>query len=107
MKPTIPKHLEPPTRKWVKSVLDDYELEDHHIHLLILAAEALDRSNAARKLIDEHGMVYFDKAGQPKPFPAVIIERDAKDLFRRLLRELNLSEGGEENRPPGLKYGGK
>jgi len=103
----IPKHLSADSRKWFKTVIDTYELDPHHVHVLTLAAESLDRANEARKRIDEHGMVYQDKAGQPKARPEVIIERDCKDLFRRLLRELNLSEEPAENRPPGLKFGGK
>lgn len=106
-KRTIPKHLTASTRKWVKSVIDDYELQDHQFHILLLAAGALDRAEQARQELDTHGMVYTDKAGQPKPRPEVIIERDSKDLFRRLLRELNLSEESTEPRPPSLGYGGK
>lgn len=107
MKTVIPKHLSPASRKWFKEVIETYELDSHHLHVLTMACEAMDRSTEARKLIEEQGMVYMDKAGQPKPHPAVIVERDQKDLFRRLLRELNLSEEPAESRPPRLGYGGK
>ena len=88
-------------------MLSEFDLEEHHFHLLILAGETLDRSEQARRALAEHGMVYLDKANQPKPRPEVLIERDSKDLFRRLLRELNLSEEAPETRPPRLNYGGK
>lgn len=106
-KRTIAKHLTTSTRKWVKSVTDDYELLDHQYHLLILATEALDRSELARREIQKHGMTYQDRANMPKSRPEVLIERDSKDLFRRLLRELNLSEVVEDSRPARLGYGGK
>ena len=106
-KKAIPQHLAASTRKWVKSVCDNYELEDHQFHLLILAGEALDRSEQARLEIQANGMTFDDKAGQPKPRPEVAIELSCKDLFRRLLRELNLSEEIPESRPPRLGYGGK
>ena len=38
-----PEYLRPKTRKWVKGVLKEYELEEHHIKLLILAAKSWDR----------------------------------------------------------------
>jgi len=102
---TVPKHLSASSQKWVKSVLEVFELEDHHYHLLILAGETLDTSEAARKAIVKHGMTFEDKAGQPKPRPEVAIEANSKDLFRRLLRELNLSEPIPEQRPP--RMGGR
>lgn len=106
-KRTIPQHLTPSTRKWVRSVNDSYELEDHQFYILTLAAEALDTSERARLEIATHGMTFEDKFGQPKPRPEVAIESGAKDLFRRMLRELNLSEAPDDTRPPKLGYGGK
>jgi len=106
-KRTVPKHLSMSTRKWVKVVLNEFELQDHHFHLLILAGEALDRSELARREIAKHGMTFSGKDGSPRLRPEVLVERDSKDLFRRLLRELNLSEESAESRPPRLKYGGE
>jgi hypothetical protein len=54
MKPnsiSIPKHLQPATRQWFASVVEDYELEPHHVRLLTLAAEAWDRGVQAREAI--------------------------------------------------------
>lgn len=101
----IPKHLKKATQKWVKEISETYELESHHRRLLILAAESWDRCQDAREAIAEHGTIYIDKFQQPKPRPEVAIERDSRIAFARLIRELNLSEGPEEIRPPALKYG--
>lgn len=85
-----PKHLEKSTQRWVKTVLEDFDLEAHHFKLLILAAEAWDRTVAARQVIDAQGMTFEDRFGQPKARPEIAIERDSRIGFTRLMRELAL-----------------
>ncbi len=86
----VSKHLRKPTQTWVKSVLKDFDLEEHHFKLLVLAAESWDRVCAAREIIDAQGMTYFDRFDQPKARPEIAIERDHKIVLARLLRELSL-----------------
>jgi hypothetical protein len=86
----VPKHLRKPTQTWVKSVLSEYDLEEHHFKLLVSAADSWDRICASREVIDRDGMTYLDRFGQPKPRPEIAIERDNKILLARLLRELAL-----------------
>lgn len=85
-----PKHLRPATRKWFAAVLEEFDLEDHHVRLLTLAGEAWDRGQAAREYIDANGMTFTDRFGQPKARPEVAIERDSRIGFARLIRELAL-----------------
>ena len=101
-----PAHLETETAKWFESVLTDYELEPHHIRLLVLAAEAWDRCNQARGLIAVEGLTIRDRFGQMRAHPAVSIERDSRIAFSRLIRELNLcaEEVPDPPRPKPLKY---
>ena len=110
-KQTAPKHLKTATRRWCRSVMERWCLEEHHRRLLVLAAESWDRSEGARKVIDEQGAVYFDRFGQPKMRPECLIERDAKATFSRLLRELDLDleAPAASSRPPALRSirGGK
>ncbi|MBN9008236.1 MAG: hypothetical protein J0H40_22850 [Rhizobiales bacterium] len=100
--PRPPAHLKQPTAKWWRSVTDDLDLDPHHIRLLTLVAEARDRSQQAREIIEAEGMTYLDRFGCPKPRPEVAIERDARIGFARLLRELALDgvEGPEAPRAP-------
>jgi P27 family predicted phage terminase small subunit len=100
----IPKHLNSETKKWFKEVLNNYELESHHIKLLTLAAEAWDRCSQAREAIAKHGLFIKDRYGSIKINPACNVERDSKIIFARLLRELgfDLERGNETNRPPRL-----
>ena len=102
---TSTKHLKPKTRQWVRSVMSTWLLEAHHERLLILAGEAWDRSESARKVIDEQGAVYFDRFKQPKARPETLIERDAKATFSRMLRELDLDleAPAATSRPPALR----
>lgn len=102
--PKPPKHLPRETRAWWSSVVQDFELEPHHIRLLTLAAEAWDRCQQARAILAKHGLTYEDRFGQPTARPEVGIERDSRIAFARLLRELDLDveppRGG--SRPPAL-----
>ena len=88
--PRPPDHLRAPTREWFTSVVSDYQLEQHHIRLLTLAAESWDRCVEAREALAEHGLVYTDRFGSPRARPEIAVERDNKTVFARLLRELDL-----------------
>ena len=55
-KPKAPQHLRPETRRWWRSVVADYVLEEHHKRLLTLAAEAFDRCAEAREVLTRDGL---------------------------------------------------
>ncbi|RWE25323.1 MAG: hypothetical protein EOS41_12355 [Mesorhizobium sp.] len=86
--PKPPSHLSKAAKKWWKQVVADYDLDAHHIHLLQLACQALDRGTAAREVIDSDGMTYTDRFGCPRARPEVAVERDSRIAFARLVREL-------------------
>jgi hypothetical protein len=93
---------------WVKSVLQNWVLEKHHIRLLLLAASHWDAAAAARQVIQRDGAVYLDRFGCPKPRPEVAIFRDSSVVFSRLLRELALDvEQLESPRPTAFIGKGK
>jgi phage terminase small subunit len=85
-----PGHLSADSAAWFAVVVRDWPLDDHHVRLLTLAAEAWDRAAEARLVIAEHGITYTDRFGAPRMHPAVVVERDARLGFARLLRELDL-----------------
>ena len=100
-----PKHLSRESKAFWRSVLKDYELEDHHLKLLQAACESWDRVLAARKEIEAKGEYYTDRWDQPRPHPAHKVELDNKSMFTRLIRELALDlEPPKESRPP-RQYG--
>lgn len=85
-----PKHLQKATKAWFDGVVAVFELEEHHIKLLTLAAESWDRCNEAREALAKNGLVYADRFGAPHARPEVSIERDSRTSFTRCLRELAL-----------------
>jgi hypothetical protein len=98
----IPDHLRPETRKWIKGILVDYELESHHFRQLIKTSEAWDRSEQAREELLRDGLTVLDRYGTKKAHPCVGIERDARTAFFRGLRELALDgvDAPDAARPP-------
>ena len=104
-----PSELEARGRAFWTAIVASYDLDDHGLALLRLAAVALDQHEAARLALVEAGSpITTDRFGQAKPHPAVGIMRDCAVTFARLTRELNLAdEAVEAARPPVLKYGGR
>ena len=102
--PAAPKHLTASTRRWWENVVREWELAEHHIRLLTLAAEAWDRAEAARCAVQEHGLIFITRFGEPRARPEVGVERDSRLAFARLLRELDLDlDAPAESRPPSLR----
>jgi phage terminase small subunit len=102
---SIPRHLSAKARKFFRSVMTEFELEEHHLKLLTLACTAWDRAEAARLIVEKSGLTYNDRFGQPVSRPEIAIERDSRLAFARLLREIGLDASEPpDSRPPKLKY---
>lgn len=86
----VPGHLRPETRKWLRGILADFELESQDFRVLVKTGEAWDRSEQAREAIATDGLTVVDRYGTPKAHPCVAIERDSRTAFFRGLRELAL-----------------
>lgn len=103
--PVAPAHVEPATAAWWLRVVTTWELDEHHVRLLTLAAESYDRCVQAREILKKRGLTYKDFRGAPKARPEVAIERDSRIAFVRTLRELDLDVDppGEDARAPTLR----
>jgi phage terminase small subunit len=102
--PKAPEHLKPATATWWREVMQDYDLEPHHVRLLTLAGEAWDRGVQAREILAEKGLTYDDRFKQPRARPEVAIERDSRIAFARLVRELALDiDEPETPRVPAIR----
>lgn len=100
-RPTPPKHLSAATKRWWRTVTEEFDLEPHHLRLLQAAAEAWDRCQQARQILEREGVTYADRFGAPRKHPAVSIEENARLAFARLVRELDLEgEPDPDRRPP-------
>jgi len=98
-----PRHLGKTAAAFYRHVVDSFHLDKHHIQILIRACEALDRCEAAREAIAEHGLIYTDVHGNPRKRPEVSIEADSRLAFLRCCRELRLYDvvpAEEYTRPP-------
>ena len=89
-RPKPPKHLSRASAVWYREVATTWELEAHHLRMLQLCCEAWDRGQDARETLAECGPTFIDRWGQPRAHPSVAIERDARVVFTRCLRELGL-----------------
>ena len=89
-KHVFPDHIKGKTLEWVHSVLEIFELDGHHIRLLVHAAESWDQAELARSVLEKDGLTFLDRFNQPHPRPEVAIARDSRILFSRLVRELDL-----------------
>lgn len=97
--PPAPAHLRKETAKWWREVVSTYEVEGHHLHLLRLCCEAMDRCEEARLALAENGPIYRDRFGCPRPHPSVAIERDARISVARLMREIGLDSASPPTAP--------
>ncbi len=88
--PAAPEHLAEATKTWWTSVVAEWDLDEHHVRLLSLAAESWDRAQEAREALAKHGITYTDRFGSPRARPEIAIERDSRISFARLLRDLDL-----------------
>lgn len=96
---TAPKHLRAATRRWFEATAIEFELEEHHLKLLTLASENWDRCCEARESLKTSGMTYTDRFGQPRSRPEIAILRDCTIAFARLMRELDLDEEENPDKP--------
>ncbi len=96
VKHKVPAHLSADTRRWIRGILEDYDLDPHHFRILIQTAQAWDRAEEAREKLADEGLTVVDRYGTPKAHPCVGIERDSRTAFFRGLRELALDVPGPE-----------
>lgn len=91
-----PAHLRAETKSWWRRVVAEYQLEQHHLKLLQLAAESWDRANEARESLAISGLTFVDDRRNVRANPLIAVEKDAKALFMRALGALQL-----DLEPPG------
>jgi P27 family predicted phage terminase small subunit len=88
--PRAPQHLSKAQRELWREIVERYELELHHLRLLKLLCEALDRAEEARQALVRDGSYVRDRFDQLKPHPALTVERDSRASAAKLARELAL-----------------
>jgi hypothetical protein len=88
-----PKHLSERSKRIWRAVVSDYDLRElHHLTVLRLGLEAVDRAELARLQIAKDGLFLPDRYGGVKAHPAEKTARDSTVIAARCFRELALSE---------------
>ncbi len=98
--PKPARGLSPRARGIWSRIVDSWDIEaagEHHFALLTEALRSLDRAEEARKYLDSHGLTFEDRFGQPKERPQVAIEHRHRNLFRLLIRDLELDFDPEDD----------
>jgi phage terminase small subunit len=99
-----PKELDGAGLAYWRTVARAWKLDAHQWEVLRQACRCLDTIAAAEAVVAKDGGVYQDRFGQSKPHPALLIVRDFRGLFVRLVRELGLSDDASDSRPAPLTH---
>ena len=104
-RPAAPKGLEASTKRWFIDTCERWELEPHHLRLLAIAARAWDEAEQASALMRKDGLLITMPSGATRPHPAARMANEARAMFARALRELDLdlNPPAEAKRPSPLR----
>jgi hypothetical protein len=84
------------SKRWFRAIVDDYEPSHAEIRLLETACRAHDRAEQCRRLVDKQGVTVKDRFGQVKIHPALVEERQQRDLCRRAISNLSFDAESPE-----------
>jgi phage terminase small subunit len=97
----VPAHLSPESKEFYRKAVDAYELDDHHLLLLVKALEAFDLAEKCRKILHKEGLVYTDRFGSPRARPETKILNDSRNAVKNIFRELGFDlTDDNSSRPP-------
>jgi len=83
-----------------RDVLKDWDItEAHDTERLFQAAHCLDRIEACSAEIEKNGAFYETTSGQKKPNPAILVEKELKSLFCRIIKDLKLVHEDDDPEP--------
>jgi hypothetical protein len=78
---------------WV-SLFKTKTLKPHETLIFLKALEAHDRAEQARRVLKKKGLTYSDRFDQPRSRPEIMIERDSRAAFAKLIATIHLCESG-------------
>ncbi len=98
---TPPKHLSKESAEFFRKTIAGYDLDEHHILLLVKALEAFDLAEKCRKILDKEGLTYTDRFNSPRARPETKILNDSRNALKNIFRELGFDLSDDNNsRPP-------
>ena len=87
-----PRHLSAESKQWFQTIISLYQLDPSGLSILRICAESWDDSQRARATIGKLGATYKDRYGNPRQRPEVKVLNDARLVFLKSLRLLNLDQ---------------
>jgi len=101
-KAAIPSQFRGEIKKFYRDVVEMYDLEPHHIRLLKLCCEALQRAETAQAVLDAQGLTYEGPSG-PRLRPEVKAKEQAERNAMAMIKQLgfDVEPPGAIGRPPG------
>jgi hypothetical protein len=97
----VPTHLSKESQNFYRSTIAAYDLDEHHILLLVKALEAFDLAEKCRKILDKEGLCYTDRFGSPRARPENKILNDSRNAVKNIFRELGFDLADDNaSRPP-------
>jgi phage terminase small subunit len=98
-----PSHLSKESQAFYIKTIADYDLDRHHLLLLVKALEAFDLAEKCRKILDKEGLVYTDRFGSPRARPETKILNDSRNAVKNIFRELGFDLADDNaSRPPSI-----
>ena len=92
----VPSGLRAASRRWFRAVTAEFDPAPHEVGLLETACRAYDRAEQLRHRVNREGLMVFDRFGQSRVNPALVEERNQRDLQRRAISSLAFDVGLEE-----------
>jgi P27 family predicted phage terminase small subunit len=90
----VPAGLSRSSQTLFRSIVGDYVLEAWHVRLLTEALRSLDRAEQARETISREGLTAATRLGEVKAHPLLMVERDQRAAFARMVKQLGLDLDG-------------
>ena len=89
-KPRAPAGLSAAMKSLWKDIGQQFDLDSWHYRLLEQAARSYDRAEQCRAICDKKGLTIEDRYGKIIPRPESLLEKQNRDEFARLLKQLDL-----------------
>lgn len=95
--PPAPRGSGATARKLWRSVLAEYELQEHELALLARACRVADTCEQLQSVVDEEGALVETRLGEKRAHPALVELRQQSLTLARLLVALRVPLGDEES----------
>jgi hypothetical protein len=86
-------------RKLWRSIVKDYDLEEHELLLLREAARTVDALDRLTAEIADGRLTTYNSKGDLIPHPALVEARQQRIVLTRLFASMRLPSGDDEARP--------